>query len=121
MFGGMSESVAVLVTVNNVSSAIVRLVCAESMGALFASVTTTAKLLVALNDGVPLSLTIVVITFVPGPWASEGVQVMMPLVSITAPVGGLTREYVRMLPGTSESIAVLVTVNDVSSAIVRLV
>src|SRR6185503_12552275 len=121
MLGGMSESVAALVTVNNVNSATVRFVCAGSTGALFTSVTTTVKLFVALRDGVPLSLTIVVIAFVLGPCVSVGVQVMIPFASITAPDGGLTKEYIRTLAGLSESIPVLVTVNDVSSATVRLV
>ena len=57
---------------------------------MFASVTTTMKELVALSGGTPLSVTRVVMVFVPGPWASEGVQVIVPLVSIAAPVGGLS-------------------------------
>ena len=44
--------------------------------------TTTEKLLVALRGGTVLLVMTVVIVFVLGPWASVGVQVIMPLVSI---------------------------------------
>src|SRR5580765_7008941 len=114
MFGGMSESVAVLVTVNNVNSAIVRFVCAESTGALFVSVTTTVKRFVALRGGDPLSVTTVVIRFVPGPWPSDGVHEMTPLASIIAPLGALSSAYVRMIAGISVSVAAFVTISKVS-------
>ena len=55
---------AVFVTVKVANSATVRLLCAGSTGAVFAGVTTTTKLFVALNAGEPLSLTTVVIVFV---------------------------------------------------------
>ena len=50
--------------------------------------TITVKLLVALNGGTPLSVTMVVIRLVLGPCASVGVQVITPLVSMVAPGGG---------------------------------
>src|SRR5664280_1413487 len=59
-FGGMSESVAVLVTTSVVSSLMVRFVWAGNTGAVFTSFTVTLKLLVADNDGMPLSETMVV-------------------------------------------------------------
>src|SRR5947209_4800127 len=49
VFAGRSESVAVLVTTNPVNSAIVWSGWAGSTGGLFTSVTTTAKVLVALR------------------------------------------------------------------------
>jgi hypothetical protein len=83
----MSESEAVFVTTNGVSAVTVRLGWAGSVGALFTSVTTTLKEFVALNGGMPLSVTRVVKTFVPGPWLSVGVQVMIPLVEMVALAG----------------------------------
>jgi hypothetical protein len=80
--------VAVFVTVNVVNSATVRLLCAGSTGAVFAGVTTTAKLFVALSAGEPLSVTTVVIVLVLGAWPADGVQVIMPLEVMTAPLGG---------------------------------
>ena len=60
----------------------------DSTGGLFTSRTITVKLLVALKGGDPLSVTTVVIVFVPGPCASLGVQLMTPLASMVAPAGG---------------------------------
>jgi hypothetical protein len=62
------------------------------VGELLTSVTVTVNEFVALRGGTPLSVTIVVIVFVLGPWASEGVQVITPFVSIVAPAGGFCRE-----------------------------
>src|SRR4051812_11451187 len=90
--GGTSGSVAELLTVISANSLTVRLVCAGSTGGLLTSRTTTVNELVAVICGKPLSVTMVVIVFVPGPCASLGVHVMMPFVSIIAPAGGLTRE-----------------------------
>src|SRR5207247_4385434 len=79
---GRSPSVAVFVTVSVVSSAIVRSAWPGSSGALFTSLTVTVKLLVALSDGVPLSVTMVVNVAVPGPCASFGVQLIVPRLPI---------------------------------------
>ena len=57
------------------------------VGALFTSVIITLNEFVALRAGEPLSVTLVVKTFVLGPWASVGVQRMMPVASKVAPVG----------------------------------
>jgi hypothetical protein len=57
------------------------------MGALFNSVTTTLNEFVALNGGMPLSVTRVVKRLVPGPWLSVGVQVMIPLDEMVALAG----------------------------------
>src|SRR5438132_585422 len=89
-FAGRSEPAAVLVTVSAFCSANVRVICAGNTGALFASLTVTIRLLVALNGGTPLSVTTVIIMFVHGPSASFGVRVMKPLASIFAHVGGDT-------------------------------
>src|SRR6266481_2557619 len=87
MLSGMSESVAVLVTVSVVSVPMVRSGCGGSTGGLFTSVTVTVKLMVALKGGEPSSVTTVIKVLVLGPWASVGVQVMMPLAEIAALVG----------------------------------
>src|SRR5205814_1790434 len=120
MLAGMSESVALFVTVSVDNSAMVTLVCAGSAGALFTSVTTTMKLLVALMGGAPLSVAMVVSVFVLGPCASLGVQVITPLVSICAPAGGLTSVYESAFAGRSESVARLVTTSAANSATVML-
>src|SRR5215468_2833109 len=114
----MSESLPVLVTTNVASAVIVRLPCAGSDGALFTSVTTTLKLFVALNVGVPLSVTRVVIVFVLGPCASVGVQVITPELEIVAPAGAVNKVYVRVFRGKSLSMAVFVTIKVVNSATV---
>src|SRR5215831_4507972 len=99
----MSESLPVLVTTNVASAVIDRSPWAGSDGALFTSVTTTVKLLVALSGGVPLSVTRVVMTFVPGPCASVGVQLITPELEIAAPAGGANKVYVRVFGGESLS------------------
>ena len=50
--------------------------------------TVTTKLFVARSTGLPLSETIVVSVYWPGPYASVGVQLIRPLESIAAPAGG---------------------------------
>ena len=60
-------------------------------GGRLTSFTTILNWLVALNGGVPVSVTTVVIRLVLGPWACVGVQVMTPFVSMTSPAGGLIR------------------------------
>src|SRR5436309_16017370 len=75
-------------------------------GALFTSFTVTVKLLVALNAGVPLSVTTTVITLVDGPSASVGVQLIAPVPgSIVMPEGGARRPNASVLAGRSESVA----------------
>jgi len=108
----------VLVTTNVASALIVRLTCAGSDGALFTSVTTTLKLFVALNGGVPLSTTRVVMVFVLGPCASVGVQEITPELEIVAPVGAANKVYVKVFGGESLSVAVFVTISVVNSVTV---
>src|SRR5579862_1111663 len=114
----MSESVAEFVTVIGTEGNTTRLGgVATKVGALFTSLTVTTNEFVTLT--VP-SLTTVVMVYVPGPCASDGVHVMTPLEEITAFVGGATKEYVKVFGGMSESVALFVTVMSVSSLIVRL-
>jgi hypothetical protein len=87
IFGGESLSVAVFVTINVVNSATVVSACEGRIGAVFAGLTMTRKLLVALSGGEPSSVTTVVKVFVLGAWASVGVQLMMPADEIVAPAG----------------------------------
>src|SRR5438874_1534063 len=85
MLAGRSGSLAVLVRVKVVSSLIVWSagVC-RKVGALFTSLTTTVKELVALSGGEPLSVTVVVKVLVLGPCASVGVQVITPSAEMLA-------------------------------------
>src|SRR2546427_12657790 len=99
MLAGMSESVAVLVITMGVPLPVVRFGCAGRTGADFTSLTVTMKLFVALSEGLPLSVTIVVKVFVEGPCGSLGVQEIMPEELIVAPAGGETRAYVSTFGG----------------------
>src|SRR5213593_2769619 len=91
----------------------------DSTGALFACVTTTVKLLLSLNAGVPLSLTFTVIRFVLGPWPFVGVHVSTPVVGWRlTPAGPDTKLNVKMLAGTSASVAVFVTTSVLNSVMV---
>src|SRR5881296_3462247 len=94
----------------------------DSAGGLFASVTTTVKLLASLDCGAPLSVTRTVIKLVLGPCASDGVQVSTPLLgSRFTPAGADTKLKVNVFAGRSVSLAVLVTVSVLSSVTVRSV
>src|SRR6185369_11787778 len=88
-----SASVAVLVITIGACPRDTRFAWVGRTGALFTSRTKTVKVFVALSCA--LSVTIVVKTLVPGPCASEGIQVIMPFPLIVAPAGGLTRRYVK--------------------------
>src|SRR5882672_82708 len=81
--------------------------------------TTTENEFVALKGGKPSSVTTVWMMLVLGACALAGVQVIIPFVSMSAPVGGSTSEYDKMLVGISESLAVLVTISVVRASIVR--
>jgi hypothetical protein len=76
-----------------------------STGATFTSLTTTSKLFVTLNGGTPLSVTAIVTVFVPGPWASPGVQLINPFVVTVRPAGPFTSVNVSPFVGTSLSVA----------------
>ena len=80
----MSESVAVFVTIRVVRLARLRSPCGGKTGKVFTSVTMTVNELVALRLGEPSSVTMVVKQLVLGPWASFGVQIMMPSAEILA-------------------------------------
>src|SRR5437773_1548179 len=120
MLPGTSPSVVELVTVSGLRAAAVRSLRADSTGALFASVTTTVKLLVSLDSGTPLSVTFTVIRLVLGPWASVGVQVNTPVLgSRFTPLGAETKPKVIALADRSASLAMFVTVSVLSSGTVR--
>src|SRR6266571_5667449 len=119
VLAGRSASLAVLVTVSVLSSVTVWSGGMVSTGALFASVTTTVKLLVSLDCGAPLSVTRTVIRLVLGPWASVGVQVSTPVLGFKlTPPGADTRLKVNVFTGKSGSLAVFVTVSVLSSVTV---
>src|SRR3989442_15422851 len=87
----------------------------DSAGGLFASVTTTVKLLVSLDCGAPLSVTRTVIRFVLAPWAWLGVQLRTPLLgSRFTPTGADTRLNVNVFAGRSGSLAEFVTLRVIS-------
>src|ERR1051326_522224 len=84
----------------------VRSAMAGREGALFTSLTVTVKVLVALREGVPLSVTTTVIVFTDGPWASVGVQVIAPVDgTMVMPEGEVRRVKARGFAGRSESVA----------------
>src|SRR5881296_104977 len=119
MLAGRSVSVAQLVRTNALSSLMVWLAGTVSTGARFTSFTITVKLLLSLNGGVPLSVTLIVIGFVLGPCASVGVQANTPVLGSTlTPAGPETRLKVSVLAGRSASVAVLVRTNPLNSLIV---
>src|ERR1035437_2633471 len=91
----MFDSVAVLVTISNASSLTTWVEIVGNVGATFTSRTMTVKEFVEARLGLTRSyglllVTIVVKVLVPGLCNWLGVQVMMPLVSMLAPTGGLT-------------------------------
>src|SRR5439155_756877 len=91
----------------------------DSAGGLFASVTTTVKLLVSLDCGAPLSVTRSVIRFVLASWSWLGVQLRTPLLgSRFTPTGADTRLKVIVFAGRSASLAEFVTLRVLSSATV---
>src|SRR5260370_1441781 len=111
VLAGRSVSLAVFVTVSVLSSVTVWSVGTVSTGALFASVTTTVKLLVSLDCSTPLSVTFTVIKFVLGPWASVGVQVSTPVLgSRFTPAGADTKLKVKVFAGRAGPPAVCRTV-----------
>ena len=121
MLAGISESLAVLVTLKVAPSFIVRFVCPGNAGATFTSLTIIVKVFVALNGGEPLSVTDTVRVFVLGPCASVGVQVKTPLAElIAALVGAETRLKASVCVGASASVATLVSVITVNSLFVWL-
>src|SRR6185503_17850096 len=70
----------------------------------------------SLRLPVPLSVTMTVIGYVPGPCASVGVQVNAPPAVIAAPAGApAPSENVSVCAGTSASVAVAVKLNSASS------
>src|SRR6185503_15238781 len=85
-FGGKSESLAVLVTTKVASSATLFWPMIGKTGGVLTSETITTNGLVTFT--VP-SETTVVIVFVDGPWASLGVNVIIPCALILALAGGL--------------------------------
>src|SRR5438876_10055539 len=121
MLAGRSVSVAQLVRTNALSSLMVWSAGTVTTGARFTSFTITVKLLLSLNGGVPLSVTLIAIRFVLGPWASVGVQVNKPLLeSRLTPLGAETRLKVSVLADRFASVAELVTTSVLSSSIVWL-
>src|SRR5882672_4916943 len=122
IWAGRSGSLTTLLTVNNCPAATVLFAIGERIGAEFTSLTMMVKRWVALKLGLPLSKTRTRMLLLLGPWASLGVQVNTPLLELTdAPAGAETISYVRMLVGTSTSVALLVKVIGVSSLIVAVV
>src|SRR2546425_1223433 len=95
-----------------------RVICSALGGGV--EVIVTVKLLVSLRAGEPLSVTRTVIVFVPGPCASVGVQVKMPVAgSITASEGApASSEKVIVCAGRSASEAAQLMVSWVPSAMV---
>src|SRR5688572_560985 len=98
MSEGRLASAAVLYTIIVLNGVTTRSDCAGNTGAEFPPMTITVKVLVALNGGTPLSVTIVVMIFVLGGWVAVGVQVITPLASM---VGAFTGAFGGWYPGLS--------------------
>ena len=119
IFGGRSESEAEAETFKVASSFMVWLAGTVSEGAEFTSLTVTVNELVALSEGVPLSVTTTVMVLRLGPWASVGVQEIEPEAgSMLIPDGGESRLNVSVFAGISGSVAEAETLSVVSSLIV---
>src|ERR1035437_2602907 len=83
--------------------------------------TTIEKLCVALNGGVPLSVTFRVVRLVVFACATAGRHVKIPLFAFnTAPVGAVSRLNVSVCAGVSESVATLVIVSVTPALTTRL-
>src|SRR6185503_8084012 len=115
---GRSPSVALTVKLTGTPDSTVRLAGTVRAGGWFTSITRTVKRFVALKGGEPLSRTTIVMVFVPGPWASVGCQVKMPLLGpIVAPTGGVSSEKVCWSLGRSGSFTTLVRARSKPSLI----
>src|ERR1039458_4014165 len=100
----MFDSLAVLVTVSKVSSLTFVCTMTGSTGATFTSRTMNVKLVVSLNGGVPLSVTLTTTVFVDGLCVWTGVHVMTPLTGLMLmPLGAETKLEVKVCGGVSRS------------------
>src|SRR5258708_23813041 len=115
MLRGLSQSLAVFFFFNDTATTEIYTLSLHDALPIFTSLTTTVKLLVALKAGVPLSVTTVVITLVPGPCASVGVQVRSA--EHTSELQSPDHIVCQLLLENkiSESLAVLVTVSRESA------
>jgi hypothetical protein len=118
VLAGRSASVAVAVNVRVSSSSTLLLPIAPSDGAMLTSSTVTW----IVSKSVPPtpSETTTSNVYVPGPWASVGVQLKSPPEVIDAPVGTAppdpaSRLNVRVLDGRSASVAAAVKASSTSS------
>lgn len=102
MLAGSSASVVVTAKFTVSPGFTVRSAGRSNVGGRFTSVTVIVNELVAVSGGVPLSPTSVVKVRVDGPWASDGVQVMTPVVEMSAQPGACALEFVgtRIPPHT---------------------
>src|SRR5437899_3583680 len=73
----------------------------------------------SLSAGDPLSVTLTVTAYTPGPSASAGVQAKVPVVGLMPAAAGApgSSEYVSCWGGVSESVAVATKVRGVPSLI----
>src|SRR5262245_42221088 len=117
VFAGRSGSVAMAVNVySTISSMETELGTPDRVGGTLTSLTVTV---IAASVLATPSLTRTEKLYVPGPWASVGVQVNAPEDAlILAPDGAPTKEKVSVWAGRSGSVAVAVNVSAVSSSMV---
>src|SRR5437879_7809796 len=106
----MSASVSLAHTFRLVRSAISLHDALPISGARFTSVTVTVKLLVTLNAGTPLSVTLTLTRFVLGPCASRGGLLITQLSGLLLiSWGELNSANVKVLAGMSASVALALT------------
>ena len=120
LLAGRSASLAVAVKLSSTPSSTVWLPIGSSTGATLSSPTVMVIVSESSSAGVPSSVTRTVTSNVPGPSASLGVQLNAPVVgSIAAPVGAPESKLnVRLLAGTSASLAVAVKLSSTPSSTV---
>src|SRR5204863_5445736 len=116
VLGGISASVAVAVRARVDPAVTVLLPIGVRTGAWFTSFTVTVNVSKSLWGGLPLSVTRTVIGRLPGPCASDGVQLNAPVdAPMVAPAGApASSEKLRMSPAFG-SVAVAVKVRSASS------
>src|SRR5258708_6301124 len=115
--GGLSGALAVLVIVNVIPTAVVLFEMVASTGGWLLGTTITAKFCVALSGGKPLSTTITLNALVPI-CAGAGVQVKTPLVGLIVALVAAPAPRVKASWSPSESLATLVIVSVMPTAIV---
>src|SRR3989440_8211422 len=110
LLAGMSSFINDTATTEIFSLAYATLVRSVNTGARFTSLTITWNVLVTLRAGTPLSVTLTLTTFVLGPCASVGVQLIAPVAGLMVmTASALARATVTVLARRSASVSLALT------------